>query len=138
MKDSEIKKVWTTTTKKSNLKRVSLISNKVLWLLIITIALLIIFSSMYFPIFIESSSLMAIFIISGVVVLLILGKQTNQGIKCWDFLLESKLEIRKIVWPSKQETINSTLIVIAIVFVVSMIIYFIGMLFMYFIQFVLS
>jgi preprotein translocase subunit SecE len=138
MKDSEIKKVWTTTTKKSNLKRVSLVSNKVIWLLIIAIALLIIFSSMYFPIFIESPSLMAIFIISGVVVLLILGKQTNEGIKCWDFLLESKLEIRKIVWPSKQETINSTLIVIAIVFVVSMIIYFIGMLFMYFIQFVLS
>jgi preprotein translocase subunit SecE len=41
--------------------------------------------------------------------------QTQKGHKVWKFLLESRLEIRKVVWPTRQETIQTTLIVIVMV-----------------------
>ena len=138
MKDSVTKKVWTTTTKKAQMHQVSNGANKLLWLLMIVIVALVVFSSMYFPLFTDSSALMAVLIIIGLVVLLVLAKQTNQGAKGWEFVLESRLEMRKVVWPTRQETINSTLIVLAIVAVASVIIYFVGVLFMHLIQAILS
>ena len=138
MKDSVTKKVWTTTTKKADVRQISSANNKMLWLLMMVFAAVIVFSSMYFSLFTESSALMAALIIVGVVVLLVIAKQTNQGVKGWQFLLEARLEMRKVVWPTRQETINSTLIVLAIVAVASVIIYFVGLLFMHLIQTILS
>ncbi|WP_100550948.1 preprotein translocase subunit SecE [Caedibacter taeniospiralis] len=138
MKDSVTKKVWTTTTKKADAREIATSANKLLWLLMLVIAVLVVFSSMYFSLFTQSSALMAVLIIVGLVVLLVLAKQTNQGAKGWQFLLEARLEMRKVVWPTRQETINSTLVVLAIVAVASVIIYFVGLLFMYLIQAILS
>ncbi|WP_395946124.1 preprotein translocase subunit SecE [Caedibacter taeniospiralis] len=138
MKDSVTKKVWTTTIKKADAREIATSANKLLWLLMLVIAVLVVFSSMYFSLFTQSSALMAVLIIVGLVVLLVLAKQTNQGAKGWQFLLEARLEMRKVVWPTRQETINSTLVVLAIVAVASVIIYFVGLLFMYLIQAILS
>ncbi|WP_116963557.1 preprotein translocase subunit SecE [Fastidiosibacter lacustris] len=138
MKDPVTKKVWTTTTKKAGLREISSTANKLLWLIMIVIAAIIVFSSMYFSLFKDSSALMAVLIIVGIVVLLVIAKQTNQGAKGWQFLLEARLEMRKVVWPTRQETINSTLVVLVIVAIASIIIYFVGLLFMRLIQTVLS
>lgn len=138
MKDSVTKKVWITTTKKADARQISRINNKVLWFSMLLFAALIIFSSMYFSLFSESPPLMAVLIIVGVLILLVIGKHTNQGIQGWNFLLEARLEMRKVVWPTRQETIHSTLIVLAIIAVASVIIYFVGLLFMHLIQAILS
>lgn len=138
MKSSVNKKVWTTTTKKADVRQISSTNNRMLWLLMLVIAAVIVFSSIYFLIFSESTALMAVLIIVGIVVLLVIGKQTNEGEKGWQFLLEAKLEMRKVVWPKRQETINSTLIVLAIVAGASIIIYFVGVLFLQIIQSILS
>ena len=139
MKDSANKKVWTTTTAKHvETKQIASSVNKLLWLVMIVVAAFVVFASMYFSIFKNSSALTAAFILVGLVVLLVIGKQTNQGAKGWQFVLDARLEMRKVVWPTRQETINSTLIVLAIVVVASIIIYFVGLLFMNIIQAILS
>ncbi|WP_119344119.1 preprotein translocase subunit SecE [Facilibium subflavum] len=138
MKDPVSKKVWTTTTKKADATVIGRGANRFLWLAIVIVAALVVFSSMYFQVFKDSSALTAAFIIVGVVVMLVIAKFTNQGAKGWVFLLEARLEMRKVVWPTRQETINSTLIVLAIVVVASLIIYFVGLLFMHLIQAILG
>ncbi|NOT11076.1 MAG: preprotein translocase subunit SecE [Methylococcaceae bacterium] len=45
----------------------------------------------------------------------------------WDFVLESKVEVRKVVWPSKDETTRTTLLVFAMVFVVGLILWVLDM-----------
>jgi len=139
MKSTGNKKVWTTTTtKKVEKKTISSCLNKLLWLVVIVLGAIIIFVSMYLPILKDSSSLTAAFVIVGIVIMLAVARLTNEGIKGLQFILDARLEIRKIVWPTKQETINSTLIVFAITIFTSLIIYFMGLLFMNLIQWILT
>jgi preprotein translocase subunit SecE len=42
--------------------------------------------------------------------------QLGQGI--WSFLRDSRNEVRKVVWPTRQETVQTTLLVIAMVVLV--------------------
>ena len=81
---------------------------------------------------------MTAFIIVGIVALLVIARFTNQGMKGWNFLLDARLEMRKVVWPTRQETINSTIIVLVIVVIASLLIYFVGLLFMHLIQWILN
>ena len=64
-----------------------------------------------------------------VVVLLALALMltTDVGRSVWAFMLESKQEVRKVVWPSRQETTQTTLMVIAMVFIVGLILWLLDM-----------
>jgi preprotein translocase subunit SecE len=52
---------------------------------------------------------------------------TRPGGQLWTFMRESRTEVRKVVWPSRQETTQTTLIVIVMVFVVGMILWLLDM-----------
>ncbi len=41
--------------------------------------------------------------------------QSTVGRAIWRFSVEARTELRKVVWPSRQETIQTTLVVIALV-----------------------
>lgn len=58
----------------------------------------------------------------GIVLTTAIGRQTAS------FLKESRQEIRKVIWPTRQETIQSTLVVVALVFVVGLILWLLDML----------
>ncbi|RMD67832.1 MAG: preprotein translocase subunit SecE [Gammaproteobacteria bacterium] len=45
--------------------------------------------------------------------------QTQKGRDAWRFVLEARDEVRKVVWPTRQETIQTTLIVFATVLIVA-------------------
>lgn len=49
--------------------------------------------------------------------------QTEQGRAAWGFLQEAQTEVRKIVWPNRQETMQTTLIVISMVIVFAIILW---------------
>ena len=44
----------------------------------------------------------------------LLAYQTQKGKNSFAFAKESRLEMRKVVWPSRQEAIQTTLIVLAV------------------------
>ena len=48
---------------------------------------------------------------------------TDMGHNVWGFMLEAKLEVRKVVWPSGTETWQTTLMVFAMVFFVGLILW---------------
>ncbi len=64
-----------------------------------------------------------------VIVLIALGMMltTDVGRTVWNFVLESKQEVRKVVWPTREETMRTTLLVFAMVFIVGLILWLLDM-----------
>ena len=52
---------------------------------------------------------------------------TDVGRSVWSFVLESKQEVRKVVWPTREETMRTTLLVFAMVSIVSLILWLLDM-----------
>jgi preprotein translocase subunit SecE len=52
---------------------------------------------------------------------------TSTGKNLWVFSLEAKQEVRKVVWPTREETIRTTLLVFGMVFIVGLILWFLDM-----------
>ena len=48
------------------------------------------------------------------------GVQTAIGRKVWGFVAESRTEVRKVVWPSRQETVQTTLVIFGAVLLTSL------------------
>jgi preprotein translocase subunit SecE len=55
--------------------------------------------------------------------------QTAKGVAIADVVRGSLVELRKVVWPSRQETNQTTLIVLAVVFVMAIILWLLDTLF---------
>jgi preprotein translocase subunit SecE len=49
--------------------------------------------------------------------------QTARGAAFWSLVKGSRTEIRKVVWPTRQETVQTTLIVVAFVLLVALILW---------------
>ena len=54
---------------------------------------------------------------------LFIATKTETGRVGWDFVKESRTEVRKVVWPTRQETLQTTGLVIAMVAVVAVILW---------------
>ena len=54
---------------------------------------------------------------------LFVAVQTAKGRAAWEFVRESHTEVRKVVWPTRKETTQTTLIVIAMVGLVAIILW---------------
>ena len=64
-----------------------------------------------------------------VIAAIVLGMMltTDIGRAVWSFVLESKMEVRKVVWPTREETMRTTLLVFAMVFIVGLILWLLDM-----------
>ena len=49
--------------------------------------------------------------------------QTEKGAWAWNLAKEARVEVRKVVWPTTQETTQTTLIVVGVVIVVALILW---------------
>lgn len=63
---------------------------------------------------------------AGVAVALVFS--TALGGVILGFLKESRMEVRKVIWPTRQETVQATLVVVALVFIVGLILWLLDML----------
>jgi len=66
-------------------------------------------------------------LVTAVLVALATMMTTAVGKNLWTFAMEAKQEVRKVVWPSREETIRTTLLVFGLVFLVGMILWFLDM-----------
>lgn len=57
--------------------------------------------------------------------------QTVAGQRAWEFIGEARTEVRKVVWPTRKETIQTTLVVMAMVVVVAILLWIIDMFLMW-------
>lgn len=56
--------------------------------------------------------------------------QTDQGRRLWQFAGDARTEVRKVVWPTRQETIQTTLVVIVMVLILGIILWLFDMMLM--------
>jgi preprotein translocase subunit SecE len=56
-------------------------------------------------------------------VLVFMGKKTDKGQRFWRFIKEARNEMRKVVWPSRQETTKTTLLVSGMVLVAALLLW---------------
>ncbi len=95
----------------------------------VAILLMSIFSFYYFP---ELSVLIRVLIvIFSVVMSLLIFFKTQRGLIFWEFLQGSRVEMRKVVWPTKQETIKTTLTVFVFVLVLGIFFWLLDFLLLY-------
>jgi preprotein translocase subunit SecE len=64
-----------------------------------------------------------------VAALVVVGTMLTTGVgrNVWAFVLESKQEVRKVVWPTREETFRTTLLVFGMVFLVGLILWLLDM-----------
>ncbi|MCU1719285.1 preprotein translocase subunit SecE [Pseudomonas sp. 5P_3.1_Bac2] len=53
----------------------------------------------------------------------VIALQTAKGQAFWVLAKEARVEIRKVVWPTRQETTQTTLIVVAVVLVMALLLW---------------
>jgi preprotein translocase subunit SecE len=63
---------------------------------------------------------------------------TAKGAAVWSFIGESKQEFKRIVWPTKDEAVRTTLLVFVMVSLVGFVLWFLDMLFFSAVQFLMS
>lgn len=51
-------------------------------------------------------------LVAGLVLGVVIAFQSTQGQQLWQFIQGSQVEIRKVVWPTQQETLQTTLMVV--------------------------
>lgn len=64
---------------------------------------------------------LALLVVVGVSIAIAL--QTERGRNTWGFVKDARTEVRKVVWPTRAETMQTTLIVIIMVMVVAVILW---------------
>jgi preprotein translocase subunit SecE len=69
-----------------------------------------------FYFFAEHSTLLRVVgLLFALALSVVVAVQTVRGRSVWDFMRDSRTEVRKVVWPTRQETVQTTLIVMAVV-----------------------
>ncbi len=63
-------------------------------------------------------ALVAVFIVAFIIIL-----QTQVGLGAWNFGRSAVLEVRKAVWPTRQETLQATIMVMVLVIIVGIILW---------------
>ena len=91
------------------------------WAVVITLVAVGVAGNAYYAeqsLLYRTLGLLVLAIVAGFVAL-----QTAKGSALWKLLKEARTEIRKVVWPTKAETRQTTLIVIAAVIVVALLLW---------------
>ena len=68
-------------------------------------------------------------LIPVVVVALLIAVWTEGGDTFWSLVKQARLEVYKVIWPTRQETVQTTAIVLLVVFVIAVILWLLDMFF---------
>ena len=71
----------------------------------------------------ESLLIRVVGLLAGAVVAVFIAIQTERGRNTWNLMKEARSEIRRVVWPSNQETTQTTLVVMVLVLVFALILW---------------
>lgn len=96
--------------------------NSTLWIICVILVLIAAVGNIYF-----GDQFSSVVRVPAMVVLLLLAlfvaAITNQGTVARTFLKESRIELRKIIWPTRQEATQTTLVVMGVTVAVSLILW---------------
>lgn len=86
--------------------------------------LLVILGIVAFYYFAEQSLIVRILaVVAGVIAAAALALTTAPGQATWNFATSARTEVRKVVWPTKRETVQATIIVVIMVIFVAILLW---------------
>jgi len=91
------------------------------WLVVAALVVAAVVGNQYYaaePILYRVIALLVVAVVAALVAL-----QTAKGRASFTLLKEARVEIRKVVWPTRQETTQTTLIVLAVVLVMALLLW---------------
>ncbi|MXP67978.1 preprotein translocase subunit SecE [Pantoea sp. Aalb] len=91
------------------------------WLIVIALLLMAIIGNYIYRDL--SLLLRSLIVIMLIVIAISIALLTTKGKSTLNFVREAKIEMRKIIWPSRQETLHTTLIVAAVTAIMSLILW---------------
>lgn len=62
-------------------------------------------------------------LLAGAAVAVFIAIQTERGRNTWNLMKEARSEIRRVVWPSNQETTQTTMVVLVLVLIFALILW---------------
>jgi preprotein translocase subunit SecE len=71
----------------------------------------------------ESLLIRVVALLAGALVVGFIAIQTERGRNTWNLMKEARSEIRRVVWPSNQETTQTTLVVMVLVLIFALILW---------------
>lgn len=105
----------------ANEKRQQSLMDGIKWSIVILLLLVGSYANYYY-----GDVSMAIRLVIGIVVfcvLVFIAFQTHQGRRFYQFAKDARMELRKVVWPTRQETVQTTLLVIVMVIITALILW---------------
>ena len=139
-KNQDFSKTWISgATKTVQIEKISGPKNLSLWFAAVAVVVFGVVATVYLDISATdyssySTSLVVVFLLLA----LVLARFTNQGSRFWIFLNSSKLELSRVVWPTRKETMSITAVVIVMTVVFALVISLFGFLFEKFIKYFLG
>jgi preprotein translocase subunit SecE len=91
------------------------------WLIVVVIVGAAVYANSYFAA--ESVLLRVIGLLAAAGVAGWIAAQTVKGRAFVNLCLDARVEIRKVVWPSRQETTQTTIVVLIVIFIVALILW---------------
>jgi len=99
------------------------------WLMVGCVIAIGVAGNIYFDSYslaIRASILILLAIVAGLIAL-----TTHKGALLWSFLMDSRIELRKVVWPTRQETVQMSMMLIILISIMSIVLWGIDSLFTY-------
>lgn len=91
------------------------------WLVVAALVVVAVVGNQYYAAEPILYRVIALIVVAAVAALVAL--QTSKGRASFTLLKEARIEIRKVVWPTRQETTQTTLIVLAVVLVMALLLW---------------
>lgn len=92
------------------------------WLVVIALVLGAAFANSYYAAEFALLYRVLVLLVVGIAACFV-AVNTAKGDAFWNLLKAAQVEVRKVVWPTRQETIQTTLIVVAVVIVMAFILW---------------
>jgi preprotein translocase subunit SecE len=91
------------------------------WLVVVALLAGGVFANWYYQD--EGLLVRVIGLLVAAAVAVLIALQTQRGRNIWSLLKESRAEVRRVVWPTNQETTQTTMVVLLLVFVFALILW---------------
>jgi preprotein translocase subunit SecE len=65
----------------------------------------------------------ALVLLGSIAAALLVAYQTAMGRSLWGYIVGSRIELRKVVWPSKQESVQATLMIAVVVLIMALLLW---------------
>ncbi len=102
------------------------------WALVVLLVLAIVGGNAYFGT--TALTIRVTFMLVFGLIALFVALTTIKGKITWKFFQEARAELRKVIWPTRQETIQTTLMIAGIVFIMALILWGVDSFFAYFVS----